>query len=198
MLCNREDAEDATQEILVRIITRLTQFDFHSKLKTWAFRVAVNYILDVKKSAVERLPLSFESFAQDLSDGLGMAAPDETEHSLLIEEVKVSCSLGMLQCLDRPPRLAYVLGEIFEMFVISTGARCRQASRRSAPRLCHPLFQPVVACQCFLEQRSVSGLCRRRARTRRAQNHHSGIRRIALARTSDADGGVCAGGRNYS
>jgi RNA polymerase sigma factor (sigma-70 family) len=42
MLCNREDAEDATQEILIRIITRLAQFDFRSKLKTWAYRVAVN------------------------------------------------------------------------------------------------------------------------------------------------------------
>jgi RNA polymerase sigma factor (sigma-70 family) len=115
MLCNREDAEDATQEILVRIVTRLSQFDFRSKLKTWAFRVAVNYILDVKKSAVERLHLSFEQFAQDLTAGLGMEAPDEAEHSLLIEEVKVGCSLGMLQCLDRAHRLAYVLGEILEM-----------------------------------------------------------------------------------
>jgi RNA polymerase sigma factor (sigma-70 family) len=115
MLCNREDAEDATQEILIRIVTRLSQFDFRSKLKTWAFRVAVNYILDVKKSPVERLHLSFEQFAQDLTEGLGIEAPDETEHSLLIEEVKIGCSLGMLQCLDRPHRLAYVLGEILEM-----------------------------------------------------------------------------------
>src|ERR1035437_7468410 len=43
MLCNREDAEDATQEILVRIVTHLSQFDFRSKLKTWAYRVAVSY-----------------------------------------------------------------------------------------------------------------------------------------------------------
>jgi RNA polymerase sigma factor (sigma-70 family) len=35
MVWNREDAEDATQEILVRIVTRLAQFDFRSKLKTW-------------------------------------------------------------------------------------------------------------------------------------------------------------------
>ncbi len=115
MLCNREDAEDATQEILVRIVTRLSQFDFRSKLKTWAFRVAVNYILDVKKSAVERLRLSFESFAQDLTEGLGLEAPSETEYSLLIEEVKIGCSLAMLQCLDRPHRSAYVLGEILEL-----------------------------------------------------------------------------------
>jgi DNA-directed RNA polymerase specialized sigma24 family protein len=33
MLCNREDAEDATQEILVRVVTRLAQFDFRSRPK---------------------------------------------------------------------------------------------------------------------------------------------------------------------
>ena len=115
MLCNREDAEDATQEILVRIVTRLSQFNFRSKLKTWAYRVAVNYVLDVKKSLVERLHLSFEQFAEDLTRGLSLEAPEETERSLLIEEVKVGCTLGMLQCLDRPHRLAYVLGEILEL-----------------------------------------------------------------------------------
>jgi RNA polymerase sigma factor (sigma-70 family) len=115
MFCNREDAEDATQEILVRIVTRLSQFDFRSKLKTWAYRVAVNYIMDVRKSAVERLHLSFERFAEDLTGGLDLEGPADAEHSLLIEEVKVACTLGMLQCLDRPHRLAYVLGEILEM-----------------------------------------------------------------------------------
>src|SRR5688572_780159 len=62
-LWHREDAEDATQEILVRVVTRLAQFDFKSRLKTWVYRVATNYLLDVKKSAVERQKLSFTSFA---------------------------------------------------------------------------------------------------------------------------------------
>lgn len=114
MLCNREDAEDATQEILIRIVTRLSQFDFRSKLTTWAYRIAVNYILDVRKSAVERMHLSFERMAEDLTRGLDMEALAETERSLLIEEVKVGCTLAMLQCLDRPHRLVYVLGEILE------------------------------------------------------------------------------------
>jgi RNA polymerase sigma factor (sigma-70 family) len=115
MLWNREDAEDATQEILVRTVTRLSQFDFRSKLKTWVYRIAVNYILDVKKSAVERLHLTFETFADDLLDGLSSDGPADAERSLLTEEVKVGCTLGMLQCLDRPHRLAYVLGEIFDL-----------------------------------------------------------------------------------
>jgi RNA polymerase sigma factor (sigma-70 family) len=115
MLWNREDAEDATQEILIRVVTRLSQFDFRSRLKTWVYRVAVNYILDARKSAIERLHLSFERFAEDLVDGVQPTAPDDTEHSMLIEEVKVACTTAMLQCLDRPHRLTYVLGELMDV-----------------------------------------------------------------------------------
>jgi RNA polymerase sigma factor (sigma-70 family) len=115
MLWNREDAEDATQEILVRVVTRLAQFDSRSKLRTWVYRIAVNYILDVKKSPVERMKLNFQVFAEDLADGLSSDGPAEAERSLLIDEVKIGCTLGMLQCLDRPHRWAYVLGEILEL-----------------------------------------------------------------------------------
>src|SRR5438034_7008376 len=115
MLWNREDAEDATQEILVRVVTRLAQFDFRSTLKTWAYRVAVNYILDVKKSPVERMNLSFDRFAEDLAAGLSTDGPIDAARSLLVEEVKIGCTLAMLQCLDRPHRLAYILGEILDL-----------------------------------------------------------------------------------
>jgi RNA polymerase sigma factor (sigma-70 family) len=115
MLWNREDAEDATQEILVRVVTRLAQFDSRSKLRTWVYRIAVDYILDVKKSPVERMQLNFHAFSEDLADGLSSDGPTEVERSLLIEEVKIACTLGMLQWLDRPHRLAYVLGEILEL-----------------------------------------------------------------------------------
>jgi len=115
MLWNREDAEDATQEILLRIVMRLAQFEFRSRVKTWAYRLAVNYILDVKKSAIERLHLGFGQFAENLVNGVEPVSAGNTMHSLLIDEVKVGCSLAMLQCLDRPHRAAFVLGEIMEL-----------------------------------------------------------------------------------
>jgi RNA polymerase sigma factor (sigma-70 family) len=115
MLWNREDAEDATQEILVRAVTRLAQFDFRSTLKTWVYRIAVNYILDVRKSPVERMHLTFQRFGDDLVEGLSSDGPADSERSLLVEEVKIGCTLGMLQCLDRPHRLAFVLGEILDL-----------------------------------------------------------------------------------
>jgi len=115
MLWNRQDAEDATQEILVRIVTRLSHFDFRSRVRTWVYRIAVNYLLDVKKSPVERMHMTFAQFADDLATGLSDEGPSEAERSVLIDEVKIGCTLGMLQCLDRPHRLAYVLGEILEL-----------------------------------------------------------------------------------
>ena len=115
MLWNRADAEDATQEILVRVVTRLAQFDSRSRLRTWVYRIAINYLLDVKKSPVERMKLTSEAFAADLAGGLSDDGPRDVERSLLVEEVKVGCTLAMLQCLDRPHRMAYVLGEILEL-----------------------------------------------------------------------------------
>jgi RNA polymerase sigma factor (sigma-70 family) len=115
ILWRRQDAEDAAQEILVRIVTRLAQYDFQARLRTWAFRVATNYLLDVKKSCVERLQPNFTTFADDLAEGLSSEGPGDSERSVLTEEVKIGCTLGMLQCLDRPHRVAYVLGAILEL-----------------------------------------------------------------------------------
>jgi hypothetical protein len=58
--------------------------------------------------------LSFEQFADDIVRGISEDAPPESEKLLLIEEVKIGCTFGMLQCLDREHRLAYILGEIME------------------------------------------------------------------------------------
>ncbi|MCH6570591.1 MAG: hypothetical protein IH794_10845 [Acidobacteria bacterium] len=43
------------------------------------------------------------------------------EKALLIQEVKVGCSQGMLLCLDRDHRLTYILGEILEVNGVEGG-----------------------------------------------------------------------------
>jgi hypothetical protein len=42
MLRHRADAEDATQEALLRIVTHLGQFRSESRFSTWAWRIAVS------------------------------------------------------------------------------------------------------------------------------------------------------------
>ncbi len=106
------DARDACQEILVKVVTRLDSFRGEASVRTWAYRIAVRHLLDRKKSRVEELALSFERLGADLLDGL--AAPEEAD-PVMIEEVKLGCTLAMLTCLDREHRLAYVLGDVFDL-----------------------------------------------------------------------------------
>lgn len=109
-----DGALDATQEILVKVLTRLSTFAGRAAFTTWVHRIAVNHLLDRRRSAVERLELTFGAFAGDLHDGLAPVAVDAgPELDLLAREVKRSCTLAMLTCLDREARVAYVLGEVF-------------------------------------------------------------------------------------
>jgi RNA polymerase sigma factor (sigma-70 family) len=111
----REDAEDATQEILVKIITNLSKFEGKSKFTTWTYRIAVNHLLNIRKSRLEQ-QLNFSLFGEDIGQGLKQSDPYyEPDKELLAEEVKIGCTLGMLLCLDRNLRIAYILGELFEL-----------------------------------------------------------------------------------
>ena len=109
----RDDALDATQEILLKVLTRLSTFHGQAAFTTWVHRVAVNHLLDRKRSAVERFEMSFAMFADDLHDGLSVAPNSNPELDVLAREVKHGCTLALLTCLDRDARVAYVLGEVF-------------------------------------------------------------------------------------
>jgi RNA polymerase sigma factor (sigma-70 family) len=118
MLWHPEDARDATQDILIRVITHLSSFRGESKFTTWVYRVAANHLRDNRKSRLEEQQYTFQRFGDDLDEGLSdgpfQGAPPIDE-ALLLEEIKVGCTLGMLLCLDRAHRLAYILGEILEI-----------------------------------------------------------------------------------
>jgi RNA polymerase sigma factor (sigma-70 family) len=118
MLWHPEDAEDATQEILFKVVTSVATFRGESSFRTWTLRVATNHLLNVRRSRTEEQRLTFESFGEDLADGLAeppAAAGDSPEQSLLEEEVKIGCTQAMLLCLDRDERIAYILGDVFEL-----------------------------------------------------------------------------------
>src|SRR5215510_15437334 len=70
MLWHPEDARDATQEILIRVITRLGSFRGESKFTTWVYRVAANYLRDARKSRLEEQQYTFERFSDELDEHL--------------------------------------------------------------------------------------------------------------------------------
>src|SRR5439155_22091483 len=112
MLWHPEDAKDATQEILLRIVTHLATFRGKSRFLTWAYRV--DHLLTWRKGRIEGQGFTFESFGKDLQEGLEEKSP-RPDDMVLFQEIRVGCTLGMLLCLDRIHRITYILGEILEI-----------------------------------------------------------------------------------
>lgn len=148
MLYSTEDAADATQEILICIVTSLASYRGEAAFRTWAYRIAVRQLLAFRKGRVEQVVHSFDCFAQTLDAIPDMDLPDQNtlpaDVRLVVEEAKVGCLMAMLLCLDREQRMAFTLGEIFEasdtvmgevLGISSDNARQRLARARQQLRL---------------------------------------------------------------
>lgn len=61
-----EDAQDLTQEILVRVITNLGSFEGRSKFMTWVYAIATRQLLRSRKRQIESSVRGAEAFAQVL------------------------------------------------------------------------------------------------------------------------------------
>lgn len=118
MLGTFADAEDATQDILLKMITHLSSFRGDSSFTTWVFRIAANHLKNYKKHMFAHYPLSFEYYGDDIENGKIQVVPDLTqnvEKDILAEELKMSCTNVMLQCLDTESRCIFILGTMFKV-----------------------------------------------------------------------------------
>ncbi len=116
MLYHPQDAEDATQEILIKLITKLKTFEGRSRFRTWLYRIATNHLLNMKRGRMEPESLTFARYGQCRDETPDLDLPDPREVPvdvrLLIDEARIGCTSAMLLCLDREQRLVYILGEI--------------------------------------------------------------------------------------
>lgn len=118
MLGTFADAEDATQDILLKMITHLSAFRGESAFTTWVFRIAVNHLKNYKKHMFAHAGLSFACYGEDIENGKIQDVPDVTqnvEKDILAEELKMSCTNVMLQCLDTESRCIFILGTMFQV-----------------------------------------------------------------------------------
>jgi len=112
-----QDAEDITQEILIKVMTKLSTFEGRSSFRTWLYRIVVNHVLNMKRSRGEERGWTFEQYGASLNAAVDAELPDTrsiaVDVQLLVDEARIGCTTGMLLCLDREQRLIYILGEIF-------------------------------------------------------------------------------------
>jgi RNA polymerase sigma factor (sigma-70 family) len=121
MVYDPDQAKDVTQEILLKVVTKLSTYNTEkASFRTWVYRIVANHVISMKRRKFERTNAKFEdyylkddySFNEQLLDERSGSNPDS---KILIEELKISCYLGSLLCLNRKERLVFIMGAILSI-----------------------------------------------------------------------------------
>ena len=118
MLSHPEDARDAAQEILIKVMTRLETFRAEGPFQAWVFRIAANHLLTVRKSRMERFEISWEKACElvDQAEARGwLSNPPAAPDRVLEIETRLRCTQALLTAMDRPHRLAFILGVVMDV-----------------------------------------------------------------------------------
>ncbi|MBX2800517.1 MAG: RNA polymerase sigma factor [Myxococcales bacterium] len=173
-------AEEATHDVMVKVITRLGSFEGRSAIRTWVHTIAVRHVRDLLRRRQPEPAMDEEQFTQLLEAGLSYGetqpAPSPEDHALLAE-VRLSCTQGMLTILSVEQRLALVLVDLLglnsnEAAEIAgvTAPAFRKRLSRARERLAAFLRQrcgvvePSARCSCEaqLPAKRALGLCEAR------------------------------------
>jgi RNA polymerase sigma-70 factor (ECF subfamily) len=101
-LKTREDAEDATTEIFLKVRVKLGQYDRHRPFRPWLFKLAANHCWDELRRRQRRREVG------DI-DSLGAESPEPGPLARLLAEQRRQDVRGALAKLDDRDRLALVM-----------------------------------------------------------------------------------------
>jgi RNA polymerase sigma factor (sigma-70 family) len=116
MVMVAQDAEDVTQEILVKILTKLSTFDASkAAFRTWLYRMVANHVINMRtrgyEAAISRVE-DYYSFIAQVPDEDPDSSPDT---QLVISDLSIGCVMGVFLCLEREQRLAFILAVGFNV-----------------------------------------------------------------------------------
>ncbi|MGM0417866.1 MAG: RNA polymerase sigma factor [Thermodesulfobacteriota bacterium] len=116
MVMDHDDALDITQEILIKIITNLGSYNCEkASFRTWLYKIAVNHILNMKKKKFEIRINDFNRYIYLIENLEDHSETKDPEENLLAKEFQTGCMSGMLMCLGREERIAFILGAVFDV-----------------------------------------------------------------------------------
>ncbi len=115
MVQNSNDAQDITQEVLIKVTTKLSQFKGEAQFRTWLYRIVANHFLKMRKIGREEVITDFQAFGNllDTFENIELTELEQEEREKEIREMNLACMSGMLLCLTRDQRMVYILGELF-------------------------------------------------------------------------------------
>ena len=110
------DAADMTQEVLVKMLTKLSQFESKSSFRTWLYRIVMNHFLSAKRRKTETTNWEdLGSFIDNVHDKEDMTTEEQETYKDHILTVRNKCMASTLLCLDRGQRIVLILGGVFNI-----------------------------------------------------------------------------------
>jgi RNA polymerase sigma factor (sigma-70 family) len=145
------DAEDIAQEIAVKVITRLSTYDpERSAFRTWLYRIVANHVINMRTRGFEaRVPRvdDYYGFVATVPDDDPAAIP---EAQRIAADLAIGCTLGILLCLERTQRIAFVLAVAFD---------CTDAQGSEILEVSRPAFRKLLSRARERLQAFVQGNC---------------------------------------
>lgn len=114
-LGNREEVDDLSQEVFVRVFRSLERFEYDSSLYSWIYRIAVNLCIDeIRKKRIRKLiPLDF--FTESKLEGEKKSKSVVTASDELLHKEKEEIIRGALAKLSPLHRTVILLREYQDM-----------------------------------------------------------------------------------
>ncbi len=168
MVMVREDAEDVTQEVLIKMITKLASYDpDKAALRTWLYRIVTNHVINMKTRGYESAITGFDeyySFVATVPDQDPDASP---ETQMVISDLAIGCVMGTLLCLERTQRVVFILAIGFNVSDVM-GAEIldisRDAFRKTLSRARAKLHQ-YMSGNCSLVNPEAPCHCRKKVKS---------------------------------
>ena len=163
----REEAEDVTQEVLVKVITKLASYDpGKSAFRTWLYRIVTSHVINMKTRGYEAAVTDVDSYCSFVSQVPDQDPDASPETELVISDLGIGCVMGTLLCLERKQRLVFLLAIVFGASD-AVGAEIldmsRAAFRKSLSRARVRLHE-YVSGNCSLMNPEAPCSCRKKAK----------------------------------
>ncbi len=161
---HREEAEDITQDVFVKVFHSLRKFDQKSSFSTWVYRIATNSALDsldkMKKRSKDTSLVGSRSDGENAVDALSLQeSPQPGPEANALQSELRECIQRVLKSLDLEQRRVILLrdfedlsyDEIADVLQAKLSAvkmrihRARLAFQEIFNRFCGPSYLPVSA-----------------------------------------------------